>query len=161
MKTLVAGIGNELRGDDDAGLAVARLLRPALSAEVTVVEVNDNATSLMDHLAGHDVAIIIDAAQSASPPGTIHRYDASENPLPESQSRQSTHGITLGSILELARLQGELPNKVLVFGIEGKQFAHGADMSPDVKNAVVAVAKLVGGILDNGLSDSSSQNLPH
>ena len=156
MKTLVVGIGNELRGDDDAGLAVARLLRSEALEGVTILELNGNVTSLIDHLAGHDVAILIDAAQSASHPGTIHRFDASAVPLPESQSRQSTHGITMGSLLELARLQGQLPKKVLVFGIEGMQFSQGVTMTPEVRTAVLAVEKLVRGMLNGGMADALS-----
>jgi hydrogenase maturation protease len=143
VKALVVGIGNDLRGDDDAGLAVARLIKSEQPASVTIVELNNDVTSLLDHLPGFDVAMIIDATQSGSLPGTIHRFDASTVPLPDTRLTRSTHGMTVGSILELARIQQLLPKKVLIYGIEGKQFNHGSSMTPEVERAVRIVAQMI------------------
>ena len=147
VKALVVGIGNDLRGDDDAGLAVARVMKSEQPAGVTILEINNDVTTLLDHLPGFDVAMIVDTTQSGSPPGTIHRFDASTTPLPETRSMRSTHGMTVGSILELARLQQQLPKRVLVYGIEGKQFIHGSSLTPEVEKAVRIVAQMVYGDL--------------
>jgi hydrogenase maturation protease len=147
VKVLVVGIGNDLRGDDDAGLAVARMMKREQPAGVTILELNNDVPSLIEHFPGFDVAMIIDATQSGSPPGTIHRYDASAIPLPELSSTRSTHGMTVGSILELARIQQQLPKKVLVYGIEGIQFNHGSSLTPEVERAVRIVAQMIYGDL--------------
>lgn len=147
VKALVAGIGNDLRGDDDAGLAVARMMKSEQPAGVTILELNNDPTALLDYLPGFDVAMIIDATQSGSPPGTIHRFDASESPLPETRSARSTHGMTVASVLELARIQKQLPKKVFVYGIEGKQFSHGSSLTPEVERAVRIVVQMVYGDL--------------
>jgi hydrogenase maturation protease len=147
VKALVVGIGNELRGDDDAGLAVARMMKRQQPTGVTVLELNDDVTALLDHLPGYDVAMITDATQSGSAPGTIHRFDASTIPLPETSSTRSTHGMSVGSILELARIQRQLPKKVLVYGIEGKQFGHGSSLSPEVDRAARIVVQMMYGDL--------------
>ena len=55
--------------------------------------------------------------------------------------------MTVGSVLELARIQQQLPKKVLVYGIEGKQFSHGSSMTPDVERAVRIVAQMIYGDL--------------
>jgi hydrogenase maturation protease len=144
---LVVGVGNALRGDDDAGLAVARAMKSEQPADVTILELDGDITSLIDHLPGYDVVMIVDATHSGSSPGTIHRFDTSTVPLPDSKSTRSTHGMTLGSVLELARLQQCLPKRVLVYGIEGKQYAHGAVMSPEVEKAVRIVAQMIYGDL--------------
>ena len=143
VKALVVGIGNDLRGDDDAGLAVARMMKREQPAGVSIVELNNDVTALIDHLPGFDVAMIIDATQSGSPPGTIHRFDASTIPLPETPSTRSTHGMTVGSVLELARIQQQLPKKVLVYGIEGKQFSHGSSLTAEVGRAVRIVVQMI------------------
>ena len=147
VKALVVGIGNDLRGDDDAGLAVARMMKGEQPASVTILELNNDVTALLDHLPGFDVAMIIDATQSGSPPGTIHRFDASTIPLPDARSGRSTHGMTIGSILELARIQQLLPKKVLVYGIEGEQYVHGSSLTPEVERAVRIVAQMIYGDL--------------
>jgi len=143
VKALVVAMGNTLRGDDDAGLAVARVLKCEQPAGLTILELNDDVTALIDHLPGFDLAIIIDASQSGSAPGTIHRIDASTVPLPEQRSTRSTHGMNVGSVLELARLQQCLPRKVLVYGIEGKQFSHDSSLSSEVERAVRIVAQMI------------------
>lgn len=147
VKALVVGIGNGLRGDDDAGLAVARMMKSEQPAGVTILELNNDVTKLIDLLPGFDVAMIIDATQSGSPPGTIHRFDASTSPLPETRSARSTHGMTVSSIVELARIQQQLPKRVYVYGIEGKQFTHGSSLTPEVERAVRIVAQMIYGDL--------------
>jgi len=143
VKALVVGIGNDLRGDDDAGPAAARMMKREQPADVTILELTNDVTALIDHLPGFDVAMIIDSTQSGSPPGTIHRFDASTIPLPESPSTRSTHGMTVGSVLELARIQQQLPRRVLVYGIEGKQFTHGSSLTPEVERAVRIVVHMI------------------
>jgi hydrogenase maturation protease len=136
VKTVVVGIGNEFRGDDGAGLAAARALMQYTLPNVKIVELDGEVTRLLDSLQHFDTAIVIDAVQSQALPGTIHRFDASQNPLPGSHTQRSTHGISLGSILELARAQGAFPRKVLVYGIEGFSFEHGRTLTAQVKKAV-------------------------
>jgi hydrogenase maturation protease len=143
VKALVVGIGNDLRGDDDVGMAVARMMKSEQPAGLTILELNNDVTALLDHLPGFDVAMIVDAMQSGSTPGTIHRFDASTVPLPDARLTRSTHGMTVGSILELARIQRLLPKKVLVYGIEGEQFVHGSSLTPEVEKAVRIVAQMI------------------
>jgi hydrogenase maturation protease len=147
VKALVVGIGNAFRGDDDAGLAVARLMKQEQPAGVVILELNNNVTALIDKLPGYDVVMIVDATKSGSSPGTIHRIDASATPLPEPETTRSTHGMTVGSMLELARAQHLLPKKILVYGIEGKQFEHGSPLTPEVEKAVRIVAQMIYGDL--------------
>jgi len=159
VKALVVGMGNDLRGDDVAGLAVARLMKREQPASLTILELNDDVTALIDHLPGFDIAIIIDATQSGSPLGTIRRFDASTIPLPEKPSTRSTHGMTVSSVLELARIQQQLPKKVLIYGIEGKQYTHGSLLTREVERAVRIVAQMIyadlGAVARSGVSEKS------
>ena len=143
MRTVVVGIGNDFRGDDGAGLAVARALMMLTLPDVGIVELNGEVTRLLDSLQHCDTAIVIDAVQSQALPGTIHRFDASQNPLPGNHNQRSTHGISLGSILELARAQGVLPRQVLIYGIEGASFEHGCTLTPQVEKAVERLVREV------------------
>lgn len=142
-KTVVVGIGNDFRGDDGAGLVAARELRKFVPAAVNIIELNNEVASLLEHLTGCDAAIIIDAVRSGAQPGTIHCFDASIEPLPGDHTQRSTHGISLGSMLELARTRGEFPRKVLVYGIEGESFEHGKAITLKVRLAVVQLVKLL------------------
>ena len=144
MRNVIVGIGNDFRGDDGARIAAARLLQKSASSGVEVIELNGEVTGMLDHLDDCDTLIVIDATRSQSPPGTIHRFDASREPLPDDRSLRSTHGMGIGSVIEIARAQDVLPPRVLVFGIEGATFEHGAPLTPSVENAVKKLVKEIG-----------------
>ena len=74
MRVLVAGMGNELRGDDGFGVAVTHLLADReLGAEVTVREFGIGGIHLVQELlTRYDALLIVDAVRRDSTPGTLH-----------------------------------------------------------------------------------------
>ena len=134
-RTVIIGVGNALRGDDAAGLHVARQLRDRGCDHVR--ESSGETASLMDLWKGAAVALLADAAQSGAPAGTVTRLDASTQPLPAAFLHCSTHAFGLAEAVELARSLGTLPPRVIVFGIEGKSFEHGEPLSTEVERGVV------------------------
>jgi hydrogenase maturation protease len=137
--TVVVGLGNDFRNDDGAGLAALRLFRSRNVRGVQVVELRDDLTKLLDHLQFASRAYIIDAVQSDSQPGTIHRIEATGKYFSPANLPRSTHGLSLRHLLELARLQGDLPAKLVIYGIEGERFDYGTTMNPAVREAIVHV----------------------
>jgi hydrogenase maturation protease len=137
VRRLVIGVGNDFRGDDAAGLTVVRRLSNNPPAgTVTRVETGDN-TGLIDAWQGFDEVVIVDAASSGNPQGTVFHIDASTGPIPEGLLRGfSTHAMSIGGVIELARTLGRMPVRLIVCGIEGREFAIGAPMSPEVLKAV-------------------------
>ena len=136
MRTIIVGIGNNFRGDDGAGLVAVRLLKKLSLPGIEVVELDGEVTRVLDSVQDRDLAVIVDAVRSQAIPGTIHRFDVSYEPLPESASQRSTHGMTLSSLLELARAQGQFPRRLIVYGIEGESFDQGRQLSPRVEEAI-------------------------
>jgi len=132
---VVIGVGNALRGDDAAGLHVARRLRER--GWENMHESSGETASLMELWQGVDAVLLADAAQSGAPPGTITRLDASTQPLPAAFLHCSTHAFGLAEAVELSRSLGTLPPKVIVFAIEGQTFEHGAPLSPEVERGVM------------------------
>jgi hypothetical protein len=45
--------------------------------------------------------------------------------------------------VELASTLGELPDEVIIFGIEGKRFTHGWGISPEVEQSIPALIKCI------------------
>jgi hydrogenase maturation protease len=145
-EVLLIGVGNDLRGDDRVGLVLARAIRAQKLPRVRVVECSGDITAWFSHWSGADTVVMIDAVVSGARPGTLHRLDVSEAPLPASQrSPSSSHILDVGQIVELARALHRLPAHLLIFGIEGEQFEQGADLSPAVQaalpGAVAAIKK--------------------
>jgi hydrogenase maturation protease len=141
--TLIVGAGNAFRKDDGAGLATARRLRGALPDDIGVLLKDGDFASLLDDWLGADTVVVIDATSSGSEPGTIRRYDAHERPLPSVFARSSTHSFGVAEAVELARVLGRLPARVVVYGIEGRDFTPGEGLSPDVDAAVDEVVRRI------------------
>ncbi|HXV35346.1 MAG TPA: hydrogenase maturation protease [Gaiellaceae bacterium] len=137
------GIGNAWQGDDAAGLAAARLLRERAPEGVTVLELEGEPVSLVDALTGAEEAFVVDAVRSGSEPGTVHRIDASGEPVPATLSAASTHTLGVGEAIELARALGRLPRRVVLYGIEAQSLAAGEELTPPVARGVDEVVEQV------------------
>jgi len=146
-RVVVIGIGNRLRGDDGAGVAVAERLRERVPRWVEVVACDEEPSRLMDAWRGADTAVLVDAVSSGAPAGTLHRFEAGRRPVPAQEFRSSTHAIGVSDTIELARALGRLPRRVLVYGIEAGSFEAGAPLPPAVQKAVAGAATAVLGDL--------------
>jgi hydrogenase maturation protease len=91
---------------------------------------------MMELWDGADEVIVVDAARSGAPPGTIHRIDPTSQPLPEGVLATSTHSVGVASTIEMARALGRLPDRVTVYGIEVSDLTRGVGLSPAVETAV-------------------------
>jgi hydrogenase maturation protease len=145
---VVIGVGNEFRRDDAAGLLVARALKAQVgqkldNGKVSVLECTGGSFELMDDWDGAGIAIIVDAVVSGADPGTVLRIDANEQPVPNQLFRYSSHGFSIAETIELARLLGKLPPKVIIFGIEGADFGQGPGLSDEMAFAVERVTRSV------------------
>ena len=126
------------------GLVTAGLCRERGYESVRVYSSVSDATSLLELWTGADLCVVIDCAISGSSVGTIHRIDGLAGGIPaEFSSSFSTHALSVGQGLELGRVLGKLPRKLLIFGIEGTCFTCGVSMSPEVNEAAVKVALAV------------------
>jgi hydrogenase maturation protease len=144
-RVVVIGVGNGLRGDDGAGLEIVRSLAARARAEaIEVREQEGEALGLLEQWDGAAGAVLVDAIHSGAPPGTIHRVDASAEPIPALlASFSSTHAVGVGEAVELARALGRLPRSTIIYGIEGACFDTGSDISPAVRAVIPELAAAV------------------
>lgn len=153
MKVRILGVGNDSRGDDGAGLVVARALRTVdLPTNVEVREVDGEAMALLDAFQGADAVIVVDAVASGASPGTLHRFDARGHKLKSELFAGSTHAFGVAQAVELARALALLPERLIVIGIEGGDFTLGAPVTPAV---TTALPDAVRGIVDEARRCSS------
>jgi hydrogenase maturation protease len=135
----VFGVGHPERGDDAVGLGVARLLRGRVSADV--VEVTGDPLAMIPEWEVARLAIVVDAMCGGGPPGTVRRFDATRAPLPVAlATATSSHGVGVSEAIELARALRRLPERLIVVGVEGGQFALGS--APDAE-ACAEAARVV------------------
>jgi hydrogenase maturation protease len=88
-------------------------------------------------------AILIDAVHSKLQAGTIFRFEAHQQAIPTQFFHCSSHAFGLAEAIELARVLKQLPPRLIVYGIEGKNFAAGTGLSVEVERAVPAVVESV------------------
>jgi len=139
----IIGCGNFDRGDDAAGLLVARRLH-ALGVEtlgVEIIEQRGESLSLMDCWLGFEHVILVDATAPCGTPGHVQVWNAHADKLPEDVFPCSTHAFGVREAVELARAMNRLPQTLLIYGIEGKQFLLGAPPSLEVERTVVSVVE--------------------
>jgi hydrogenase maturation protease len=134
---LIIGCGNRDRGDDGAGAIVTERLREfGMGTEICTGE----AFSLIEAWNSADDVIVVDTMVTGAAAGTVRLWDATQAEFQGSLST-STHGFGLAEAIELARALGHLPQRLCVYGIEGRCFDIGSDISPEVLRAVEEVAK--------------------
>ena len=127
MRTLIAGFGNVLHGDDGFGVAVARRLqeRSDLPPGVTVLETGIAGLAVVQELMhGYDVLVAVDAMQRGGMPGTVYVLEAEvpdARALDTAQLRALTADMHLmhpSRVLVHARALGVLPGRVWLLGCE-------------------------------------------
>lgn len=143
MKSLYVGIGNRYRRDDGAALVLADRLRALALPELTVMEATDDVIRLVDVWTQYDHVIVADAVVTGEEPGTLHRRDPLECPLPRHWFKVSSHQLGVVEAIELGRAMKRLPSRMLFVGIEAIDFGQGegltkaVDASLDIAAAVV------------------------
>lgn len=140
---VVIGMGNPLRRDDGVGLSVVRQLEALVQPGVEV-RIHRGGLGLMDTWKGASAVVVIDAISSGAPAGTVSRFDASARPLPQHLGTTcSTHDLGLNEAVELARAMDRLPDRFIVIGVEGADFALDSGLSPAVDGAVEKAVEAV------------------
>ncbi|MBO1334418.1 hydrogenase maturation protease [Streptomyces sp. VRA16 Mangrove soil] len=144
----VIGVGNEFRRDDGVGWAAVALLaerarqRP-LPPGTRLATCDGDPGRLIGLWEGAELAVVLDAAHAhPGTPGRVHRIELDAvrlNRPPEAGS----HGLGLGEAVELARVLGRLPGRLVVYAVEGADSSLGTQMTPDVAASVEHLARTV------------------
>ncbi len=147
------GLGQYMRGDDEIGLEIVqRWIKenkgnfPEDQIEADILE--SPGVNLLGAIAGLNAAVLVDAVHSGAPAGTIHKL--SENDLAAfSDGSGSVHGWGAAETLSLGhQLTGDdLPETIIIIGIEGVQFTLGEGLSPAVQNAIPEALLLIDQVL--------------
>jgi hydrogenase maturation protease len=132
---LVIGIGNEFRGDDGVGHFIARSLMERAPAVLSIQLQSGDGAALMESLRQCRAVYLIDAMQTGAAPGTIRRIDAQQEALPANFFSTSTHHFGIAMAVELARALNQLPESLIIYGIEGRQYDLSTGLSAEVRMA--------------------------
>lgn len=137
------GVGNPFRRDDGVGIFIVRHPLMKHFSGVRIVETSGGLTGLMDLWKGAGTVYLFDAVFSGNTPGRIYRLNPVRNPLPRDLFRLSTHRMGLVDVIELSRVLNQLPDELIVFGIEGKDMVSGQGLSREAEQAALEVIRKV------------------
>ena len=148
----IIGIGSSF-GDDAAGLIAARLLAAAPPPDTEVIEADRPGATLIELLDGADAAILIDAARSGAPAGTLHDLDLRDLPR-QTITLVSSHGLGVIDAVRLACVLGRAPTcgRVLAIAISAEQIA-GFDVDAEIRrrNSVPALSSAVDAAVEHAV----------
>ncbi len=137
-RLLILGIGNDLLGDDAAGLMVAAALEDGrLPAGTTVETATRSGLALLDTVVGFRRVLLIDSQVSGRPPGSIDEFTLT----PSVVRSPSAHYLSYGEALTIGVAVGlELPDEIRVLAVERTpEVWIGADLSGPVRGALPAL----------------------
>lgn len=148
MRTLIAGFGNVLRGDDGFGIAVLDRLqaRGELPPDVTLLEVGTGGLQLAQALLDPcDRLIIVDAMTHGGAPGNLYVQRVESV---DAAREVDLHLAVPAAALAVAKALQALPREVYIVGCEPEQVDElHMGLSPAVEaviaRAVAAIDELV------------------
>jgi hydrogenase 3 maturation protease len=130
----IVGIGHELRGDDAAGLAVARAMQPYAHDHINLMVIEagpvpENFTGPLRRFKP-EVVVLVDAAQMETLPGSALYLDWRAT----GGFRGSSHTLPLSTLANY--LENEIGCEVWILGIQPENNAFGAALSESAAQGV-------------------------
>jgi hydrogenase maturation protease len=121
VKLLILGIGSPFGQDSLGWQAIDGLVECGLQQrlachEVFLQKADRPGALLLEHMRGMDVAILIDALIGGDEPGRVHSLTVEETA--QGELALSGHDLGVAGALALGDALGDLPERVLVLGVE-------------------------------------------
>ena len=133
-RTLVLGVGNILVQDEGLGVCALERLQAShrLPSEVSAIDGGTMGLDLLPYLDGITHLLILDAVHGSRPPGALVRLEGEAIPVALAM-KLSVHQIGLQELLAVARFQGTLPGRVVVWGMQPACLEPGIGLSEPVR----------------------------
>jgi hydrogenase maturation protease len=140
-RVVVIGVGNPYRRDDGLGPAVVSLLRDRRLDGMELAESDGEPSRLIELWTGASLAVVVDAVLTRpAHPGRVHRLSAYHPAVSAGAIAASSHGVSLGEAVDLARALDRMPERLLFLAVEAEDVGFGLGLSQPVADAVVSVA---------------------
>lgn len=144
MNILVLGLGNVLLQDEGVGVRVIERLHKEylFPPEVTVLDGGTLGLDLLQFLEEANRAIVVDAVKAGKVPGELVRLVNDEIPA-FLGPKVSPHQVGLQDLLGLAKLRGNFPEQVILWGVQAERFEPGVELSSAIAAQVDALVTRV------------------
>jgi hydrogenase maturation protease len=142
--TAVVGIGNILLGDDGAGVWLARRIAETyrFAPEIDVIDGGTLGLGLIPTLSDTKRLLVIDAAKTGSPPGSVSVLRDKDVPA-VLRTILSAHEASLCDLLAALTFMGRMPDEFIAVGIEPLRIEPSLDLSEPVQGALPVAERTV------------------
>jgi len=147
-RVAVVGVGNDMRGDDGVGPAIARALQERVNGAChgLTFDCGEVPENYLGPILGAkaDTILLCDAVDFGGEPGTVRVLEFADNvPVPI-----STHNASMGLLAKV--LTVESGAEVLLLGIQPAGTQFGAPLSEAVHRSVVEVVNALSELFERG-----------
>jgi len=142
-KIVILGIGNILLRDEGVGIHLVRMLDKN-DIDYDNLEIIDGGIcpEIVSFIEDAYKLIIVDAIKGGKEPGTIYRLSA-DDVMADSATPICSHQVSIIDSLRILGLIGKGPRDTIIIGIEPKNMDYGLELSPEVKEKLVELKKIV------------------
>lgn len=166
---VVLGLGNLLRRDEGLGVRALQRLRDqyTLPPSVRLVDGGTLGLDLISHVEGTERLLVLDAALTDGPPGTLLRLVGDD--VPAFFGVRLSHDVGLADLLAILKLRDRMPRELVVLGMQPEIIELGWELSPTIQarlGTLVAAtvselerwgASVADGAEDDAVSDQTAQ----
>ena len=138
-KTLVLGLGNTLLSDEGAGVYVVRELEKSQtpSQRIRFMDGGTLSFTLAGPIEDADELIVVDTAELHAEPGTVRVFTgAAMDTFVTTGKKASVHEVSLMDLMAVAYLEGHLPARRALVGIQPQILDWGDAPSAAVAQAI-------------------------
>ncbi|MBS3760477.1 hydrogenase maturation protease [Halodesulfurarchaeum sp.] len=142
----VVAVGNPIMGDDGIGAQVLETLETSTVSErsdVTLANGGTTAFFALEAMSGCDRAIVVDAISTGAEPGTIHTFRYVDGAFADDVPEMTMHDFSFAEALQAGRDAYEIPEEVLIFGVEPKRIEMSMELSEEIEQTVPDLVDLI------------------
>jgi hydrogenase maturation protease len=156
--TLILGLGNALLADEGVGVEVIRRLEAELGHRDDLIFLDGGTLSftLAAAIADSRRLIVVDAAASGAPPGTVCVFEGSAMDRQLRGAGKSVHEVSLSDLMDIARLTDTLPSRRAIVGIQPNTVDWGDALTPPLAAAVPEAMTAVENLIARWDADSAA-----
>jgi len=136
MTTLVLGLGNLVHSDDGLGVhAIQTLQQDArVPIDTVLMDGGTQGLSLLPHVSAYQRLLVIDALDVGEAPGTLVRVEGKA--LRNLPGKASVHQLGFADMMVALELLGELPEEIVLFGVQPLSTEWSAELTSPVREAL-------------------------
>lgn len=143
--TIVLGLGNPLMSDEGIGVLLVNRLSELSDnyPEADFIDAGTGGLNLLHLFEGREKAVLIDCANMEEEPGTIKKFTPEQVKSVKQLAHYSLHEQDLMKIIDMAKMLGQCPKQIVIFGIQPESVSLGQTLSAELEKKIGDYIKMI------------------